>query len=71
MPKWLLNVFKSIHFYEAVSANLSIIVWHFYNAHLNPDKFPMNWSWLTGKVSEEEMIKEHYREWERIKKEKR
>lgn len=70
-PKWVADIAKEAHSDEAFLATLAIIVWHFYNAHLNPDKFPMNWSWLTGKISEEEMKKEHYLEWESTQKKKR
>jgi len=70
-PKFVVDIAKEAHSDEAFLATLAIIIWHFYNAHLNPDKFPMNRSWLTGKISEEEMITEHYREWERTKKEKK
>lgn len=53
-PKWLLDVAGTIHFYEAVLATLAIIVWHFYFSVFAPEHYPMNWSWITGKVSEEE-----------------
>ena len=33
---------------------------HFYNAHLKPSIFPMNWVWLTGKMSHA-MLKEEHR----------
>ena len=52
--------------YEAVLATLSIIFWHFYFVIFNPDVYPMNLSWLTGKMSEEEMSTEHGLELRRI-----
>ena len=33
----------------------------------NPDVYPMNFAWLTGYLTEEEMEKEHPLELERIK----
>ena len=63
------DISRTIHFYEAVLATLSIIVWHFYFVIFNPDVYPMNLSWLTGRMSEEEMETEHPLELERIKKE--
>lgn len=54
------------HSDEAILAISAIVVWHFYNVHYNPDKFPMSWVWLTGRISEEEMIREHPLEYERI-----
>lgn len=53
------DVFRIIHFYEAVLATLAIIVWHFYFVIFNPDVYPMNMAWLTGKMSEEEMLHDH------------
>jgi hypothetical protein len=32
----------------------------------NPDVYPMNWTWLTGKISEEMFRHEHPREYERL-----
>ena len=41
----------TIHFYEAVLATGSILVWHFYMVIFDPDVYPMERAWLTGKVS--------------------
>jgi formate dehydrogenase subunit gamma len=67
-PKFIADIAKEAHSDEALLATLAIIIWHFYNAHLNPEKFPMNRSWLTGKISEKEMEKEHFLEWVEIQK---
>jgi formate dehydrogenase subunit gamma len=67
-PKYVADIAKEAHSDEALLATLAIIIWHFYNAHLNPEKFPMNRSWLTGKISEKEMEKEHFLEWIEIQK---
>jgi thiosulfate reductase cytochrome b subunit len=53
------DIARSIHFYEAVLATLAIIVWHFYFVIFNPDVYPMNLAWLTGRMSEREMMDEH------------
>jgi len=54
------------HSDEALLALLAILVWHFYNVHFNPDKFPMNPSFITGTLTESEMAHEHPLEKERI-----
>lgn len=61
------DISRTIHFYEAILATLAIIVWHFYFVIFNPDVYPMNLSWLTGYLSEEEMETEHPLELERLK----
>ena len=53
------DISRTIHFYEAVLASLAIVVWHFYFVIFNPDIYPMNLSWLTGRMSEKEMLEEH------------
>ena len=39
---------------------------HWYNVHYSPEKFPSASVWVTGYLSEEEMIHEHYDEYVRI-----
>ena len=53
------DIARVIHFYEAVLATLAIIVWHFYFVIFNPEVYPMNLAWLTGRMSEKEMLEEH------------
>ena len=61
------DISRTIHFYEAILATLAILVWQFYFVIFNPDVYPMNLSWLTGKMSEREMLDEHPLELERLK----
>jgi cytochrome b subunit of formate dehydrogenase len=61
------EIARTIHYYEAWLATLAIIVWHFYFVIFNPDIYPMNTSWITGKMTEEEMAEEHPVELERLK----
>jgi cytochrome b subunit of formate dehydrogenase len=63
------DVARTIHYYEAWLAFLAIVVWHFYFVMFNPDIYPMNTAWLTGKISEEEMLHEHPSELRKIKEE--
>ncbi|NWF94091.1 MAG: cytochrome b/b6 domain-containing protein [Syntrophaceae bacterium] len=70
-PKWTFDVARAIHFYEAILATLTIIVWHFYSVIFNPDVYPMSWAWITGHLTEHEMEKEHGLELERLKAEEK
>jgi cytochrome b subunit of formate dehydrogenase len=62
------DIARAIHFYEAWLAMLAIIVWHFYYVIFNPDIYPINLTWLTGKITESEMAEEHPLELEAIKR---
>ncbi len=62
------DIARAIHFYEACLASLAIVVWHFYFVIFNPDVYPMNTTWITGKISEEQMEEEHPLELDRIKR---
>jgi len=66
-PLWTWDVARTIHFYEAVLATLTIIVWHFYSVVFNPEVYPMSWAWITGDLTEHEMEEEHGLELEKIK----
>lgn len=59
LPRWVIEVATSIHFYEAVLAVLAIIVWHLYHVIFDPGAYPMNGAWLDGKVTPEWMEEEH------------
>ncbi|HEV8269408.1 MAG TPA: cytochrome c3 family protein [Thermoanaerobaculia bacterium] len=61
------DIARTIHFWEAWLATLAILVWHFYWVMLSPDTYPMNMSWITGKLSEREMEEEHPLELERLR----
>jgi formate dehydrogenase gamma subunit len=52
-PKWVSDAATAVHYYEAVLATLSILVWHFYMVIFDPNVYPMETSWLTGKVGAE------------------
>ncbi len=51
------------HPHEALLALLVIAFWHWYNVHLAPGRFPMQWTYLTGKLTREHQIEEHFLEY--------
>ncbi|MDI6809273.1 MAG: cytochrome b/b6 domain-containing protein [Candidatus Eisenbacteria bacterium] len=65
-PKFVADIAREAHSDEGLLATLAIIIWHFYNAHLNPDNFPMNWAWITGRITESTMLHHHPIEYERM-----
>jgi cytochrome b subunit of formate dehydrogenase len=70
-PKWTFDVARAIHFYEAILATLTIIVWHFYSVIFDPKVYPMNWAWITGNLTEHEMETEHGAHLEKIRSEEK
>ena len=69
-PHWVLTSAQIIHGEEATLALLFLFVVHFYNAHLKPSIFPMNWVWLTGKMSHAMLEEEHRGQYEDLVKKK-
>lgn len=55
-----------IHFYEAWLATLAILIWHFFFVIFHPEEYPMDVSWLTGKLSIKAMEERHPLELERL-----
>ena len=50
-PGWLIEVSEVVHFYEAWLAFLAILVWHFFFVIFHPDEYPLNLTFLTGKIT--------------------
>jgi cytochrome b subunit of formate dehydrogenase/nitrate/TMAO reductase-like tetraheme cytochrome c subunit len=50
-PTWVADAATVVHYYEAILASLSILVWHLYMVVFDPDVYPMDPAWLTGKTS--------------------
>jgi len=59
LPRWMVDVAVTIHYYEAILACLAIIVWHFYHVIFDPDVYPLNWACWNGKVSRHWQEEEH------------
>jgi formate dehydrogenase gamma subunit len=59
LPRWIVDVALTIHYYEAVLACLAIVVWHFYHVIFDPDVYPLNTACWNGRVSEEWQKHEH------------
>jgi len=65
LPKVWLDVIALVHFYEAWLAVLTIIVWHLYYMIFDPHTYPMNWSWITGRITIEDFKERHPLEYRR------
>jgi formate dehydrogenase gamma subunit len=49
-PKWTTDAATAVHWYEALLATFSILLWHFYMVIFDPVVYPMDTAWLNGKV---------------------
>jgi formate dehydrogenase subunit gamma len=57
------NIMRIAHSHEALLALVVIAFWHWYNVHLAPGRFPMQWTFLSGKITREHQIEEHFLEY--------
>jgi formate dehydrogenase subunit gamma len=54
---------RLMHADEAIMAITVIVFWHWSNVHLVPGRFPLQWSFLTGRITREHQIEEHFLEY--------
>lgn len=66
MPKWLWDVFKTVHYYEAWLATLAILVWHMFYMIFDPETYPVNFTFMTGTMTEEQYMKRHPLDYEKM-----
>ena len=51
LPKSYFDIMLVFHYYEAWLATLAIVVWHMYSTVFSPAVYPMNPSWIHGRMS--------------------
>ncbi len=68
LPVWSFETAEVIHYFEAWLATLAILVWHWFFVIFHPRVYPMNITWMDGKISEREMKEEHLLEYKRMKR---
>ena len=64
--KFVVDIATLVHGMEAILACLAIMIWHFYEIHFRPHKFPLDKTWLTGVIDEEEMKAEYALHYKKI-----
>ncbi len=50
LPTWVIDAATAVHWYEAILATLAIAIWHFYMVVFDPDVYPMDRAWITGRT---------------------
>ena len=66
LPGWAINVATIIHSDEALLATGFIFTVHFFNTHLRPERFPMDVTIFTGRMSLAELKRDKPREYEAL-----
>jgi cytochrome b subunit of formate dehydrogenase len=59
IPKWVLDIFLIIHYYEAILASLAILIWHLYWSIFDPVVYPYNPVIFTAKVPKAVAVEKH------------
>ncbi len=62
-PQFAQDLARLMHADEAIMAITVIVFWHWSNVHLVPGRFPLQWSFITGKITREHQIEEHFEEY--------
>jgi formate dehydrogenase gamma subunit len=58
-PAWIVRVSEVVHFYEAILAVSSIVIWHFFFVVFLPAVYPMSTTWLDGRMPAHEWKEFH------------
>ncbi len=62
-PGLIQDLARLMHADEAVMALIVLAFWHWGNVHFVPGRFPVQWTFLTGKITREHQIEEHFLEY--------
>ncbi|MCM2278148.1 MAG: cytochrome C [Oligoflexia bacterium] len=71
LPGWVFNLATIIHSDEALLATGFIFTVHFFNTHLRPEKFPMDFVIFNGEITKAELLEERGDQWRRYEREGR
>ena len=62
-PRFFQDLARLMHADEAIMAVTVVVFWHWGNVHLVPGRFPFQWTFLTGRITREHQIEEHFLEY--------
>ena len=63
LPAFFQDFARLMHVDEAIMALLVLAFWHLSNVHLVPGRFPAQWTFITGRITREHQIEEHFLEY--------
>lgn len=64
LPKWLFDVTMIVHGYEGLILFILLFGWHLYIVHFSPGNFPMQRTFLSGRISRRRLWQEHRLEYQ-------
>lgn len=67
LPKWAFDIALAVHSSTGTLILIVLTLWHLYLVHLSPGRFPIDWSFWDGKISEKQLQEEHPLEYKRLK----
>lgn len=59
MPKWVFDITLIVHGYEGLILFILLFGWHLYIVHFSPGNFPMQRTFLSGRISRQRLWQEH------------
>jgi formate dehydrogenase subunit gamma len=59
VPKWFIDITTIVHGYEGLVLFALLFGWHLYIVHLSPGNFPMQTTFLNGRISLRRLWREH------------
>ncbi len=62
-PAFFQDLARLMHADEAIMALTVVVFWHWSNVHLVPGRFPLQWTFITGRITREHQIEEHFLEY--------
>jgi cytochrome b subunit of formate dehydrogenase len=62
-PTFFQDLARLMHADEAIMAMTVVVFWHWSNVHLVPGRFPLQWTFITGGITREHQIEEHFLEY--------
>jgi cytochrome b subunit of formate dehydrogenase len=62
-PQFFQDLARLMHADEAIMAVTVVVFWHWSNVHLVPGRFPLQWTFITGRITREHQIEEHFLEY--------
>ena len=63
ISSFLQSLARLMHADEAIMALIVLAFWHWTNVHFVPGRFPVQWTFLTGRITREHQIEEHFLEY--------